>query len=319
VPAHQKIRSLLVLAVVAAAGILVGTPASAQPVSIDLCVEAGSITLPGGVTANIWGFALAVPDATNQPTCAGVTPHVPGPLLDIAQNDTVRIAVHNDLAEPVSFEAPGEVVNEGAASVPAHATVAYTFTASAPGTYLYQSAAAAGRQLAMGLYGAMIVRPPTAGRAYGGAGSAYDREAPLVLSAIDPAFNANPGTADIHGYHATYWLINGKAYPDTDPVHGVAAGTRVLLRYLNAGFDNTTMLLLGAHEHVIARDAHELNNPFDAVAETVPAGGTEDAIVTIPAAGTRFALYNRQLHLTNGTPASPNHTPGGMLTFIQVP
>jgi hypothetical protein len=74
------------------------------------------------------------------------------------------------------------------------------------------------------------------------------------------------------------------------------------------------MLLLGMHQRVIARDARPLGNPFDATAETVPAGATEDTIATIPASGTRFALYNRQLHLTNGATA-----PGGMMTFIEVP
>ena len=44
------------------------------------------------------------------------------------------------------------------------------------------------------------------------------------------------------------------------------------------------MSLLGMHEHVIARDAHLLNNPFDAAAETIPAGETEDVIATVPSA-----------------------------------
>ena len=60
---------------------------------------------------------------------------------------------------------------------------------------------------------------------------------------------------------------------------------------MNAGFDNTSMALLGTHERVIARDAHLLNNPFDANAETIPAGGTEDAIVTVPAAGAQIDVF----------------------------
>ena len=77
------------------------------------------------------------------------------------------------------------------------------------------------------------------------------------------------------------------------------------------------MALLGMHEQVLARDARLLNNPFLADAETIPAGGTEDAIATVPAtaapSANGFPLYNRQLHLTNGSPAAPG---GGMLTFI---
>jgi hypothetical protein len=176
----------------------------------------------------------------------------------------------------------------------------------------------------MGLYGALIVRSATANQAYDVAATAYDVEATLVLSAIDPNFNAAPATFDLHSYRATYWLINGRGYPETAGITATA-GQRVLLRYLNAGFDNTSMLLLGMHEHVVARDARLLNNPFDANAETIPAGATEDAIATVPATAppsTRgFPLYNRQLHVTNGlapTPTAPNpaYAPGGMLTFI---
>ena len=44
----------------------------------------------------------------------------------------------------------------------------------------------------MGLYGILIVRPATAGQAYDSdpsASSAYNDEATLVLSEIDPALN----------------------------------------------------------------------------------------------------------------------------------
>ena len=84
----------------------------------------------------------------------------------------------------------------------------------------------------------------------------------------------------MNDYLATYWLINGKAYPDTAGITA-GAGQRVLLRYLNAGYDNTSMSLLGMHQKVLARDSNLLNNPFAAGAETIPAGGTEDAIATM--------------------------------------
>jgi len=97
----------------------------------------------------------------------------------------------------------------------------------------------------------------------------------------------------------------------------------VLLRYLNAGYDNTTMMLLGMHEHVVAKDAWPLNNAYDAIADTIPAGATEDAIATVPSggapSGNGFPLFNRQLHLTNGDQGGQSPVPltgGGMLTFI---
>jgi FtsP/CotA-like multicopper oxidase with cupredoxin domain len=314
-------RTLLVLVMIAA-GLGIGSSSvSAAAVSINLCAVAGTGTMAGGVAVPIWGFGTAATPGN----CAGVTPGLPGPVLTVAVGDTVTVAVTNSLpaGHPLSFEIPGIAFNAGPADAAVGATVTRTFTANAPGTYLYSSGGDAGRQAAMGLYGALVVRSATPNQAYNSATTAYDVEALLVLSAIDPAFNAAPETFDMHGYRATYWLINGKAYPDTAPGITAAAGQRVLLRYLNAGYDNTTMLLLGMHERVVARDARPLNNPFDANAETIPAGATEDAIATVPAgAGPSphgFPLYNRQQHVTNGAQIGPGPSPatgGGMLTFI---
>ena len=317
--ANKKMLALLAL-VAAGAGFAVvhSTASHAAAVPISLCAKAGSVTMPDGAVVPTWGFVLG--------DCTTGTAGVGGPVLEVNVGDTVTINLTSSLpvGHTASFELSGLPVTNPASGQ-------YVFTASRAGTFAYQSPGDAGRQEAMGLYGALIVRPvgepagfassscsTAAGSAYG---NAFGRECVLVLSALDPNFNTAPDTFDMNDYLATYWLINGKAYPNTDPISGGAAGTNVLLRYVNAGFDNTSMSLLGLHEHVIARDAYALSNRLDAVAETIPAGSTEDAIVTIPATsapnGTGFPLFNRNLHVTNGTAAgNANYTPGGMLTFI---
>jgi FtsP/CotA-like multicopper oxidase with cupredoxin domain len=313
-----KILTLLAsaLVVAVAAGGSASQTVPGDP--IDLCATTGEVTLPGSATpVPIWGFVMkgAAPDCSD----VADTATLPNPVLAVSEGDVVTLNVTNALpaGHTISIEVPGLNFDAGPTDADVGATLSRTFTASAPGTYLYQSVGDAERQTAMGLYGALIVRSLTAGQAYDDPATAYDVEAPLVLSAIDPAFNADPDNFDMRNYLATYWLINGEAYPDTDVIHA-AAGQRLLLRYVNAGFDNTTMLLLGTHEQVVARDAYPLGNPFEADAETIPAGATEDAIATIPAASSGLpnglALYNRQLHLTNGAPGA---SPGGMLTFIQ--
>jgi len=324
--AHRKRRALIWLAAATAIAALAPASAPAQlddpgitpfTMQIDLCAKAGTLDLPGGVTVPVWGFARL----TGIQTCADVTAQVPGPVLDVPLNEVVMVVIHNDdasdpIGEPVGLEIPGQAIEQGPVEAPDGGTASFTFTASAPGTYLYGSPSNGGRQTAMGLYGALIVRSATPGQAYGTPASAYDSEATLVLSAIDPAFNANPDGYNMLAWAPTYWLINGKAYPQTDEI-SAPAGSTILLRYLNAGFDNTSMAILGAHERVISRDAYTVD-PFDAVSETIAAGQTTDALVTAPAAGARFALYNRQLHLTNGAFGSPAYSsPGGMMTFIQ--
>lgn len=307
-------RAALVL-VLAAAGLGAGgSVASAAPVAISLCAVPGTSTPVGGVSIPIWGFATG---------CA--SPGLPGPVLAVTVGEVVALTITNALpsGHTVTFETPGIDFDPGPDSAPPGGSVTRTFTATAPGTYLYLSAGDAGRQTAMGLYGALIVRPATAGQAYLTPASTYDVEAPLVLSAIDPDFNAAPESFDMHSYRASYWMINGRSYPDTAPGITAAGGQRLLLRYLNAGYDNTTMTLLGAHERVVARDGRPLDSPMDVTAETIPAGATEDVIVTVPAgAGPSprgFPLYNRQQHVTNGGQAGTSPQPvtgGGMVTFI---
>lgn len=315
---------ILALSALVGASILAGGGSTSQAaaVSINLCAVTGSVDLPGISDVPIWAFTDG--GAGGSPVCTPGSATLPGgPQLTVTANDAVTLHVANALGNghELSFEISGVT---GATSIADGATGTITFTATA-GAHLYQSGGDAGRQEAMGLYGALIVHPSTANQAYGDASTAYDVEAPLVLSEIDPAFNADPDNFDMMNYLATYWLINGKAYPETAPI-AATAGQRVLLRYLNAGYDNTSMTLLGMHQRVIARDGRTLGNPFDAVADTIPAGATEDTIATVPAGGAPstkgFALYNRNLHVTNGAtalaPARGTYsTPGGMLTFIK--
>jgi len=334
--AVTKSRVLLVLAVIAAGLMYSGSTASAATVSINLCAVPGNATLTGTTTVPIWGFATT----TTPGDCSSATASLPGPQLDVTlsatETTTVTFNVTNALpaGHSITFEIPGITFDAGSADVDPGGTLTRSFTApaspsaagaaNAAGTYLYGSGGDGGRQQAMGLYGALIVRPSTAGQAYESAATAYNVEAPLVLSAVDPALNnaSDPMAFDMHSYRATYWLINGKAYPDTTGITATP-GQNVLLRYLNAGYDNTSMMLLGMHEHVVAKDAWPLNNAYDATADTIPAGATEDVIATVPTgggpSGSGFPLFNRQLHLTNGdqTGHSPLPLPGGgMLTFI---
>ena len=322
-------------AVMSGAGI-----AAAATQTIDLCAKPGTATLTGSFSVPIWGFGIPATPGD----CSTAIASLPGPQLDVTlsatETTTVTFNVINALpaGHSITFEIPGISFDAGKADVDPGGTLTRSFTAppspslpgadNGAGAYLYESGGDAGRQEAMGLYGALIVRPSTAGRAYDNDNAspafstAYDVEAPLVLSQVDPAFNnaSGPNAFNMYTYRATYWLINGKAYPDTAGITA-AAGQKVLLRYLNAGYDNTSMSLLGMHQQVVVRDANLLNNPFAADAETLPAGGTEDAIVTMPpsseAPSSRgFPLFNRNLHVTNGSGAQSPDAAGGMLTFL---
>jgi FtsP/CotA-like multicopper oxidase with cupredoxin domain len=278
-------------------------------VSITLCAEAGSATMPDGAVLPIWGLGLA-----SSGDCTSVDPVVPGPVLVVNVGEAVTITLRNGLAENVSLIFPGQSIAPDAGGAAPGQSISYTFTPSRPGTFLYEAGTNATRQVAMGLYGALIVRSSTPGQAYG-PGTEYDRESVLVLSEIDPALNANPNGFNLLNYAPRYWLINGKAYPGTDAI-AASPGQRLLLRYVNASPSNHTMELLGAHQQVIASDGYPASFPYYLVSQSFAAGGTGDVIVTLPPstpAGTRLPLYNRQLRVTNGAAF-----PGGMLTFVDI-
>jgi FtsP/CotA-like multicopper oxidase with cupredoxin domain len=240
----------------------------------------------------------------------------------VDEGDVVTVNLYNSLSENVSIVFPGQDMLPDTVGVPKPGPKSYTFTADAPGTYLYEAGTNTQVQVAMGLFGPLIVRPslivPTGDGldlAYNDLSTGFDVEAILVLSEIDPDLNASPSTFNMLDYNPVYWLINGKAYPDTDEILA-PAGERVLIRYLNGGLFNHTMKTVGMHLQLIAGDANLLNFSQPVVSLTIASGQTNDLIGIVPSAapGSQFPLYSAQQNLTN----NDDLFPGGMLTFVTV-
>jgi FtsP/CotA-like multicopper oxidase with cupredoxin domain len=288
-------------------------PASAVtcPSACDLWAKAGSTTMPGGQVVTVWGYASAAGDPVTRPG---------GPTLEVTEGETVTITLHNELTEATSLLVQGQQMVPDRTGAANGAQKSYTFTAGDPGTYLYEAGLVANgqHQVAMGLYGALVVHPTGApGQAYADAGSAFDKDAVLVLSELDPALNntPNPALFDMRKYAPRYFLVNGKTHPDTDPILA-AAGDRVLLRYVNAGIGYHSMAVLGARQRLLALDGSPLGFSRSYVAETFGPGQTADAIVTAPSrpATTSLPVYDGSLLLHNTNLAGA----GGMLTSIKV-
>ncbi|MEO8106864.1 MAG: multicopper oxidase domain-containing protein [Actinomycetes bacterium] len=293
-------------------------PAAAADVAIDLYAVAGFTTLPdgtpGGTTVPVWGY-----NASGAPATAPG-----GPTIEVNQDDVVTVTLHNAMGVDTGLIFRGQDMVPDFAGVGSPGTKEYTFTASRPGTYLYEAGLLPGAQYqtSMGLYGALVVNPSTAGQAYAGADSAHDQDAVMLLGEVDPALNnaANPAAFDMRKFNPKYSLMNGTAYPDTADVvvQSPATEQRVLLRYLNAGTQYRSMAALGAAQRVIALDGNQLEDPRTYVSETFGPGQTADAIVTTPAQAEnakRIAIYDGSLLLHNSNAAGT----GGMLTFLTVP
>jgi FtsP/CotA-like multicopper oxidase with cupredoxin domain len=222
------------------------TSAGPNP-TFTLDAKAGYIQLPDGNTAYMWGYAKG-----------GAAFQHPGPVLCVTQGDTVTVVLNNSLPEPVSIMFPGQEgvlangvpaqpVGSGAALTsltnvaPPNGSVSYSFVASQPGSYIYESGTNPKVQVRMGLFGALIVRPATApggvgtpdqyvhnradsrfttGTPFANGGAPLNEEYMVLLSEIDPylqqAVEQGQGNAfDFNYYQPRYWLINGRGFPDS--------------------------------------------------------------------------------------------------------
>ena len=179
----------------------------------------------------------------------------------------------------------------------------YIWSNLKPGTYLYHSGTHAQVQVQMGLYGS-VKADAAAGQAYTvPVAQAYNSEATLLFSEIDPALHAevangtygtpNHPTSTIN-YQPKYFLMNGAPYSaSTAPIAAGQAGQRVLLRLLNAGLESHVATLLGGHFQVIAEDGNALAHGRDQYETLLPAGKTMDAI-WVPATNGAYSIYDRR-------------------------
>ncbi len=244
--------------------------------SFTLVAREGHVSTAEGGSVYAWSLA----NGTN-------TFQYPAPTLIVNQGAPVVITLKNTLPFPVSlvFPAQGPVTAAGGTNglltreAPAMVggvtgTVTYSFTASNPGTYLYNSGTRQDLQIEMGMVGAIIVRPTgftdgtkSTWKAYATSDSAFDQEFLFLLTDMDPVIhadvehqrlaytaNGNPAfnpVADTAAHNANYWFINGRTSPDTMmlafsrflPVQPYDAspmlhpGQMLLMRMVGAGHD----------------------------------------------------------------------------------
>jgi len=301
-----------------------------------LYASTGTLALPGLTTAvPVWNFTAAPIPTTSTPSLPGT-----GPLLVVNQGDQVTISLRNDLAiaaGAVSLAIPGMtgLSDDATGAAAAGGSTTYTFTASRPGTYLYEAGHTDNgpRQVLMGLVGALVVRPTgfdataathadldltrTTAAANPTFPNTFEDEAVMVLSEVDPAFNAAPLTYDLRNVRGRYRLINGRAFPQTAGV-ATAPGHRVLIRYVNAGSGSHSMGVQNLGQRVVAIDAQP-GDGGSLVADTLPGGQTEDVMVTEPASGGTFAVYDASGALdTAGQKVGTTQQVafGGMMTLL---
>jgi hypothetical protein len=279
-------------------GTLVGTTRI-----FSLVANTGDIQTPDGNAVLMWSYANG--DAPDNGRFQS-----PGPVLCANQGETVVVNLANLLPEATSVVFPGQdaaVTTTGGAAglftreAPPGGAVSYRFTAGSPGTYLYESGSDSAKQVEMGLYGALVVRPAGCPNCAYDAATGFDpaREFLLLLAEIDPDLHhavETGGTYDVTALHNRYFTINGRSFPDTiqdngstllpDQPYGALvriqpntpASAPALLRMLNAGVDNHPFHPHGNHTREIAQDGRLLASS-EHFGETVGSGQTIDYLL----------------------------------------
>ena len=311
---------------------------AARTRTFNLTTKAGYIFLPDGTTTFMWGYSVA----------GGAFQH-PGPVLCANQDETIVVVLQNTLTrDDASIVFPGQenVLANGALAQPQFSAtgalqslaptaaangggVTYSFVASRPGTFVYESGTAPWKQVRMGLFGALVVRPTQ------GAGYAFNLpntqfasqfdpgdEFMVLLSEIDPnqhrAAELNK-PFNLTTYHPRYWLVNGRGFPDSIADNGASwlpsqpygALARIepkppgtlpgMIRYLNVGTEDFPFHPHGNNGLVIGRDGNPLAGPsgedlsFEKFAINIGPGQTWDVI---------FRWYDREGYTPTNFPVT---------------
>jgi FtsP/CotA-like multicopper oxidase with cupredoxin domain len=246
---------------------------------------------------------------------------VPGPTIRVANGERIRVHFRNRLPDETTVHWHGVGVPNRADGVPGITqepiepgqSYVYEFTArpagdpAGSGTFLYHSHVDEDRQMSVGLSGTLIIDPPP-GRPV----PAYSMERTLVFSewTADAATGRTRGVMEAEGNLPNFFTINGKSYPDTEPIR-VEAGEPVLLRLVNAGQFAHPIHLHGTSFEVVARDGHPARPEGRRDAVTLASGERADIAFSLPRG--KWALHcHIGHHMTND-----GEGPGGLLTIVE--
>jgi FtsP/CotA-like multicopper oxidase with cupredoxin domain len=288
--ARWKTSGLVLIALLGLAG-----PASAEPLTTARlaslpALQPATEVMPTGrvvqVELVLSEFEWEVRPGQKLPAI-GFNGAVPGPVIRATEGDTLEIVLVNRSGQvtslhPHGMHLPYEMDGVPGITQPAvepGETFVYRFVASHAGTYMYHPHAAGtdAHQIDRGAYGFIVIDPQDSRRE-----PTYDREYTLMLGSwqggtaaaasggdegqggMSMGMPMMPGAAEpAPAMSMAYdlWTINGKAFPDTEPLW-VRQGDLVRIRLANMSTsDIHPMHLHGQDFRVIAIDGHPVASP----------------------------------------------------------
>lgn len=227
---------------------------------------------------------------------------VPGPMIRIRQGDRIRVIVTNNLPETTSVHWHGLILPNNMDGAPPltqtaiapGGTFAYEFTPTQTGTFFYHSHVNPDRQQALGLYGAFIIDPIKNT-------VKYDKEVDIQLGEWTVHNGRTYPSMPMEGVMPNYFTINGKAYPETQPIE-MKLGQRLLVRFIGtSGAFEHPMHIHGGPFTIVATDGNPVPPAAQLQKDTVQVAPGEryDVIWTALAKGRWLIHCHINHHATN--------------------
>ncbi len=235
---------------------------------------------------------------------------IPGPMIRVTAGDHVRVTFVNHFPEATAIHWHGLLVPSDEDGVPGVGqkpiqpgqTYVYDFTVHDQdiGTHWYHSHYDDLTQLPGGFYGAFIVDPRP--------GTPQAQQAIHADVEYTEFISTMPGG---------YYVINGKSFPDTQPImvkHGQTVHVRLI------GADAMMMHPMHLHGHtfnIVAEDGHMLAQPIQKDTVQVAPGETYD--ITFYAWAAPGSIYPFHCHILSHlmNPGQTGVEMGGLITLVE--
>lgn len=243
---------------------------------------------------------------------------VPGPLFHVREGDEVEVVLNNltALSHTIHWHGLYQRNNwqmDGVPGITQKAiepgeTFTYKFVAEPAGTLWYHCHVNVNEHVALrGMFGPLIIQPKKPTK--------LEREVTkdylLMFSEWASQWADKPGQGGMPGDVTDYYTINGKSYPETQPIR-VKKGDVLRIRLFGAG-DGIHSIHIHGHLFQIAfKDGQPLPAPIEADTVFVAPGERYDLILRCDNPGIWMCHDHIDTHTLNG------HTPmGGIMTVIE--
>lgn len=237
---------------------------------------------------------------------------VPGPMIQATAGDHVRITIINHLPEATAIHWHGLEVQTADDGVPPLGmkpiepgksyTYDYTIHDQDAGTHWYHSHYDDLKQVGGGLYGAFIIAPRPGSPQY----------QPMMA-----AERADVEQTLFVGMLGSYYVINGKSFPETQPIT-VKHGQTVHLRLIGSDVQMIHPMHLHGHSfQIVAEDGHLLPAPI--TRDTVSVAPGESYDVTFYAWADPGSIYPLHCHILSHlmNPGDTGGEMGGLITLVK--